>query len=100
MNATVNKISNQEAQAYSEVLSRSLTAIRTHCKDIPPDQLFDLTDALHNLPGFIISMKPWSSDEYNRMYLKPYDAKWHNGKTDILDLSLINVFKQHHNSIV
>ena len=96
----MNKISNEEAQAYSEVLSRSLTAMRYHCKDISSEQLFDLTDALRNLPIFIVSMKPWSADEYSRMYFIPYDEKWSNGKLDVLNLSLVDAFKQYIKSIV
>lgn len=55
------------------------------------DQLFDLGDAIHNVPEFLIRHGACDDAGFRRLYLEPYDRKW--AKSD-RDFSLIRALEE------
>ena len=47
-----------------------------------PEQLFDLGDAIHNIPEFLIRYGVWDDKQFRRLYLEPYDRKWAQTEKD------------------
>ncbi len=61
--------------AYHHMLCEVMLSLRAR-PTVGPDQLFDLADALHNVPEFLTRNRGWSEADFRRVYLQPYDDKW------------------------
>jgi hypothetical protein len=55
------------------------------------DQTFELGDAIHNVPEFLIRHGAWDDAAFRRLFLEPYDRKW--AKSDH-DFSLIRALEK------
>jgi len=59
------------------LLYRVALFLRSDANEIRPEQLFDLGDAIHNVPGSLTEYGHYFDEQVIReMYLAPYDAKW------------------------
>ncbi len=67
-------------RAYTDLLTRAIVFIRNTClspEGIDPQMLFDLADALHNIPDILLDYGRWTDDaKYRAGYLRPFDEKW------------------------
>jgi hypothetical protein len=68
------------ARAYLHLVHRAILFLRARSHDLPREQIFDLADALHNVPHFL-SASLWSDEDFRRRYLEPYDRKWASSPT-------------------
>lgn len=70
--------------AYLELLYRVSIFIRSRSEGenrLPDEQLYDLMDAIHNIPEMLIEYEPsgYKEREMVSYFLKPYDDKWAKG---------------------
>jgi hypothetical protein len=71
--------------AYNHLIYEVALFLRSR-PQLSGDQAFDLGDAIHNVPAFLIRHGAWDDATFRRLYLEPYDRKW--AKSDG-DFSLI-----------
>ena len=67
-------LSEPHFSAYHYLLHEAMLHIRMAGGKMSEQELFDLGDALHNVPSMILYAH-WSDEEF-RAYLDRYDAKW------------------------
>ena len=64
--------------------------MRNYAGRVPPEQLSDMADAIHNLPQAIIEYGYYFDEQMIRdIYLKAYDDKWAKGDSESSWFSLI-----------
>jgi len=71
--------SDRVTRAYLELLRRVLVFVRFRSsgnRRLSDEQLFDLMDAMHNVPTLLTGRDPYFTDENIRSALADYDAKW------------------------
>ncbi len=82
--------------AFAHVLKYVLCGMRSHAKDLSPEQIYDIMDAVHNIPD-VFSDNTWvKSNEYLKTYFEAYDSKWSGKPNDVLGISL----RDEYNSII
>ena len=66
-------------RAYLEVLREVNLYVRAKsigAERLPDKQLFDLMDAIHNIPEFLSELSTCSPEVMRKLYLEPYDKCW------------------------
>ena len=76
--------------AYNYLIYKVALFLRSR-PQLGGDQAFDLGDAIHNVPEFLIRHGAWDDAKFRRLYLEPYDRKW--AKSD-RDFSLIRALDE------
>lgn len=72
-------INEQLTQAYLELLRWVILGVRLRSRGenrLPDEHLFDLMDAMHNVPEFLVGTNAWFTPERMREYLMVYDERW------------------------
>ena len=75
-------------RAHLDFLSQILLRVRSQCigtERISDEELFDLMDALHNIPEMLASHGGPFTHEVTRQYLVRYDDRWNRCLTRVLD---------------
>jgi hypothetical protein len=68
-------------RAYSDLLTHTFLFLRNTVltKEIESQMLFDLADALHNIPNILLDYGRWTDEtNFREVYLRPFDKKWAN----------------------
>jgi hypothetical protein len=73
--------------AYLELLYRVSIFVRSRSEGevrLPDEQLFDLMDAIHNIPEMLLEYEGpgWSEKDLRELFLQAYDEKWATGEDD------------------
>ena len=76
--------------AYNYLIYKVAIFLRSR-PQLSGDQAFDLGDAIHNVPEFLIRHGAWDDAAFRSLYLEPYDRKW--AKSD-RDFSLIRALDE------
>jgi len=85
-------MSNSESIAFAKVIKCGLLSLRFASKKVSPEQIFDLTDALHNVPDIYMGVNSMNTEDILRMYFDTYDTKWYGKDVDALGISLRKEF--------
>jgi hypothetical protein len=67
-------------RAYVDLLSHVFVFLRSKAlskEGIDSRELYDLSDAMHNVPNILLDYGRWTDDaKYREGYLRPFDQKW------------------------
>jgi hypothetical protein len=85
--------------AFAKTLKTIMTRVRSCSKSISPEQMFELMDALHNVPDVFCDNKWIVTEKFISMYFDAYDKKWVGNRNDGLRLSLRRTFEEHKTSV-
>lgn len=85
-------MNNAESVAFAKVVQSGLLSLRIASKKVSPEQIFDLTDALHNVPDIFVGINRMEADDILRLYFDTYDTKWYGKDSDALGISLRNEY--------
>jgi hypothetical protein len=80
--------------AGHHLLTEVFLYLRKYSKNISLGQLFDLADALHNLPDMLTFGDRFDHVEFRRTYFRYYDAKWSKGAKGSAYFSLNEIFER------
>lgn len=68
-------------RAYADFLHNAIVHARFYSDRMSTDQMFDLMDALHNVPTLLTQYGDYFTDRIMRdNYLAVYDRKWATGE--------------------
>src|SRR5581483_11097885 len=67
-----------------------------HRPQISGDQWFDLGDAIHNIPEFLIRHGSCDDAKFRALFLEPYDRKWVKSERDF---SLIRALEEGYRRV-
>ena len=77
--------------AYLYLMYWVVVHIRSQAAQMPPEQIADLADAIHNIPEFLLENREWDDEKFRHLFLEPYDEKWAMSETD---LSLVRTLER------
>jgi hypothetical protein len=74
-------------KAFLEVLRQVSLYVRSCHDRMTGEQLFDLMDAIHNVPEMLIHhSESYNAETMRDLYFRPYDKKWAtDGKFSLVD---------------
>ncbi|OGT88110.1 MAG: hypothetical protein A2514_02610 [Gammaproteobacteria bacterium RIFOXYD12_FULL_61_37] len=86
--------------AYIHLLGRVVLEVRARSigpNKMPDDQIFDLMDAIHNVPHMLAQYGSFEDKMMRENYLAPYDEKWGGKERFRLLETLEDAMKQAKN---
>ena len=89
-------ITSKEQKAFLGLLSHVILGLRQNSVNIGPQQLFDIMDAIHNIPGRVSGIANAIPDrEFLGLFFVPYDSKWYGKTDDRLGISLVHLYEYY-----